>query len=154
MNDLYRTDLRWFQNFFQPSVKLLKKIRIGSKIKRVYRQPQAALDRVLKCKGRRRDQAEALRKLRSRMNPFHLSKSVNTKIQSLYQFAQKRGASHPQNKISQGSTATLARPGKHQQFKLHGHASQGPIPDLFQDSRFDPVIQLQRKLERKAALSP
>ena len=154
MNDLYRTDLRWFQNFFQPSVKLLKKIHIGSKIKRVYRQPEAALDRVLKCKGTRPNQTEALRKLRSHMNPFHLSKSVDTKIQTLYQLAQKQGISHPQKKISQTSNVKPARPGKHQRFQWHGHVSSGPIPDVFQDLRFDPVIQLQRRLEREAALSP
>jgi hypothetical protein len=153
MNDLYRTDLRWFQNFFQPSVKLLKKIHIGSKIKRVYRPPQAALDRVLKCKNIRRDKAEALRELRSHMNPFHLSESVDKKIQALYQLAQNRGIPNPQKKVSQASTVILARPGKHQNLKWDNYVKQGPPPDLFLDLRFDPITQLQQRLEREAAKS-
>jgi len=40
MNDLYSNELRLFHNFFQPSVKLVKKIHIGSKLKRVYDKPK------------------------------------------------------------------------------------------------------------------
>lgn len=36
MNDLYSNELQLFHNFFQPSVKLVRKIRIGSKLKRIY----------------------------------------------------------------------------------------------------------------------
>src|SRR2546429_9925100 len=36
MNDLYRNELRLWMNLFLPSVKLLKKVRGGSKVRRVY----------------------------------------------------------------------------------------------------------------------
>lgn len=36
MNDLYQNELRLFQNLFQPSVKLVRKVRVGSRVKRVY----------------------------------------------------------------------------------------------------------------------
>lgn len=39
MNELYRGELRLFMNLYQPSVKLIKTIRIGSRIKRVYDNP-------------------------------------------------------------------------------------------------------------------
>lgn len=32
INDLYRNELRWFQNFFQPSMRLKEKIRVGSRL--------------------------------------------------------------------------------------------------------------------------
>ena len=36
MNDLYRRELRLWLNLYLPSVKLLKKIHVGSKLRRVY----------------------------------------------------------------------------------------------------------------------
>ena len=46
---LYRGDLRLFQNFFLPSVKLLRKERVGARVRRRYEAPQTPLDRVLAC---------------------------------------------------------------------------------------------------------
>jgi hypothetical protein len=39
INDLYQNELGWMMNLFQPSVKLVKKTRLGSKLKRIYDQP-------------------------------------------------------------------------------------------------------------------
>ncbi len=49
MNDLYRNELRLFQNLFLPSVKLVKKIRVGSRVRRSYDRPQTPLERVQAC---------------------------------------------------------------------------------------------------------
>jgi len=46
INDLYRNELRWFQNFFQPSLRLVRKVRIGSRLKREYDLPKNPLERV------------------------------------------------------------------------------------------------------------
>ena len=46
MNDLYRHELRLWLNLFLPSVKLVKKARVGSKVRRVYDAPQTPLERV------------------------------------------------------------------------------------------------------------
>jgi hypothetical protein len=46
MNDLYQNELRILQNLFLPSMKLLEKTRIGSKLKRRYDQPCTPLDRL------------------------------------------------------------------------------------------------------------
>ena len=43
MNDLYQNELRIFQNLFLPSMKLLDKTRIGSKLKRRYDKPKTPL---------------------------------------------------------------------------------------------------------------
>jgi hypothetical protein len=50
MNDLYRNELRLFMNLFMPSMKLLRKERIGSKVKRVYDKSQTPFQRVIASK--------------------------------------------------------------------------------------------------------
>src|SRR5437867_8353897 len=47
MNDLYRQELRLWLNLYLPSVKLLKKARVGSKLRRVYDAAQTPFERVL-----------------------------------------------------------------------------------------------------------
>ena len=46
INDLYRQELRLWLNLFLPSVKLLKKVRVGSKVRRVYDGPRTPFERV------------------------------------------------------------------------------------------------------------
>ena len=43
INDLYRHELRLWLNLFLPSVKLLKKMRVGSKVRRVYERATNAI---------------------------------------------------------------------------------------------------------------
>jgi len=47
LNDLYHNELRLMMNLFQPSVKLVRKERIGSKLKRVYDRPHTPFDRLV-----------------------------------------------------------------------------------------------------------
>ena len=51
INDLYQNELRLFQNLFLPSVKLLKKYRVGSKLKRLYDKHRTPFDRVCACRN-------------------------------------------------------------------------------------------------------
>ena len=46
LNDLYRNELRLMMNLFQPSVKLLRKERVGSRLKRVYDAARTPLERL------------------------------------------------------------------------------------------------------------
>jgi hypothetical protein len=155
MNALYRGALRLYQNLFQPSVKLKKKIHVGSKIKRVYSKAQTPFNRVLHSKGTRTSRVKELKIQLSQLDPFQLSKTVDQKIKALYQMTlEQQRVSRHQKEILSASPVILVRPGEHQKFKFHGHASKGPTTDLFHDVRFDPVSQLQRRLEREAALSP
>ena len=48
---LYRGELRLFQNLFLPSVKLVRKERVGARVRRRYDAPQTPLDRVLAVPG-------------------------------------------------------------------------------------------------------
>ena len=47
MNELYSTELNHMQNLFQPCVKLVEKVRVGSKLRRHYDAPQTPLDRLI-----------------------------------------------------------------------------------------------------------
>lgn len=47
INEIYSNELRLLQNLFLPSVKLMSKTRVGSRLRRRYDQPQTALDRLI-----------------------------------------------------------------------------------------------------------
>ena len=93
MNDLYRNELRWFQNFFQPSVKLIKKIRIGSKIKRIYDKPQTPFQRLSESKYADPHKLAELKKLFLSLDPLELSKAIDTKLNRIYQMRARKNKS-------------------------------------------------------------
>jgi hypothetical protein len=90
MNDLYRHELRLWLNLYLPSVKLLKKVRVGSKVRRVYDAPQTPLERVLASASAHPDQVAALKKLRASLDPFQLGKAIERKIEAIYEMANRR----------------------------------------------------------------
>ena len=77
INAVYRQELRLRMNLYLPSVKLMKKVRVGSKVSRVYSPAQTPFERVL-ASGRTdaRHMAE-LKKLRSTLDPFKLAQTID-----------------------------------------------------------------------------
>ncbi len=51
MNALYRNELRLFLNYFQPSVKLVERHRIGSRVRRKYDAPKTPFERLVALRG-------------------------------------------------------------------------------------------------------
>jgi hypothetical protein len=95
MNDLNRNELRLFQNLFQPSVKLLKKVRIGSRLIRRYGSPQSPWQRVLESPHHDAVKVTVLKALRETLDPFTLAKSIDRKLGRIYQLSsmpRRRGA--------------------------------------------------------------
>jgi transposase InsO family protein len=93
MNDLYRNELRLWLNFFQPSAKLMKKVRMGSKLRRRYDLPRTPLDRLVAEKTDEaavRTRRAALVKLRQGLDPFELSRQIDLKLQAIYALAHTR----------------------------------------------------------------
>jgi hypothetical protein len=90
INDLYRHELRLWLNLYLPSVKLVKKVRVGSKVRRVYDAAQTPFERVLASASAHPDQVAALKKLRSSRDPFHLGKMIERKIEGIYAMANSR----------------------------------------------------------------
>lgn len=83
MNDLYRNELRLFMNLFMPSMKLLRKERIGSKVKRVYDTPQTPFERVIASKHGDPVKITELTKLYNALNPFDLIETIEKKLDRL-----------------------------------------------------------------------
>lgn len=95
INDLYRHELRLMMNLFQPSVKLLRKVRVGSRLRRVYDRPQTPLDRLLASGGGDPAKVAALQHLRDRLDPFALAEAIDRKLQRIYRLANHRQSPRP-----------------------------------------------------------
>ena len=87
MNSLYSQERCRLMNLFLPSVRLDKKIRHGSRIKRIYDCAKTPLDRLLESGKGDRDKLEAYRKLRERLDPFELSRELDKKLEALWRLA-------------------------------------------------------------------
>ncbi len=96
MNALYRHELRLFQNLFLPSVKLVRKVRVGSRIRRVYDRPQTPLERVLACPEADPVKVAQLQALREQLDPFALAEAIDQKLTRLYALAHHRTRHQPQ----------------------------------------------------------
>jgi hypothetical protein len=90
MNDLYRGDLRLFQNLFLTSVRLVAKKRVGSRLRRSYDAAKTPLDRLLASPGRHGLKLCALRALRERLDPFVLSSRIDKKLRRIHALSNAR----------------------------------------------------------------
>ena len=95
MNDLYRNELGLWMNLFQPSVKLLRKIRVGSRLRRQYGPAETPLDRVLASPGMDPERAAALEALRHRLDPFELARIIDRKLDRIFALANRRLSPNP-----------------------------------------------------------
>ena len=82
MNALYRGKLHTMMNLFQPCVKLIKKERVGSKLRRVYDKAKTPLDRLVEV-GNVTPAMTRLLKKREATDPFSLSKSIEKQLTHL-----------------------------------------------------------------------
>jgi hypothetical protein len=87
LNDLYRHEVRLFQNLFLPSVKLVRKERVGSRLRRRYDTPRTPLERVQACPEADRAAVVRLVALRDRLDPFELAERIDRKLERLVTLA-------------------------------------------------------------------
>lgn len=80
LNDLYRNELRLYINFFQPSQKLVKKERVGSKIKRVYDIAKTPYQRVLESGDIPGVVKRKLKAQYKQLNVFDLKRTIDRKL--------------------------------------------------------------------------
>ena len=92
INDLYRRELRLFQNLFLPSVKLAQKERVGSRLRRRYQAPQTPLQRLAACGVVDRLQVAELERLRQSLDPFQLSAAVEAKRRGVFALSREAPA--------------------------------------------------------------
>ncbi len=107
INDLYRNELRLMMNLYQPSVKLLRKVRVGSKLKRVYDHPQTPLDRLLASQQGDPVKIAALLALRNRLDPFALAATIDRKLNRIYRLANHRQSPRPLSRVEREMISTL-----------------------------------------------
>ena len=103
INDLYENELSLFMNLFQPSVKLRRTIRKGSRRKRIYDKPQTPLDRLVASQHLDQKKDDELNALRGQLDPFALSEAINQKLQGIWDLA------HYRYKPSHGEKRTAAK---------------------------------------------
>jgi hypothetical protein len=99
MNDLNRNELRQYKNFFQPTIKLIDKKRVGThqeKIKRIYDIPKTPYQRVLNCPDIPQEKKDEIMKLYNTLNPVALRRSIQQKLATLRDYTRER----TQKKIS------------------------------------------------------
>src|SRR5712664_2521257 len=99
MNDLYRQELRLWLNLYLPSVKLVKKVRVGSKLRRVYDAPKTPFERVMASKQANATQLSVLKELQRSLDPFQLAKVIDRKLERIYRLANRRLSPKAREKI-------------------------------------------------------
>lgn len=107
INTLYTGDLRLLQNLFLPSVKLLRKERVGSRIRRHYDAPRSPLERLKRCREADPKAVLELEALRRRLDPFELSQSIDRQLTRIYALANKPSPARPKPKVRQPLPAIL-----------------------------------------------
>jgi hypothetical protein len=115
LNDLYANELRLYMNLFQPSVKLIRIVRKGSRKVRRYDDPCTPLDRLVGMPGADPQKVDALLRLRSRLDPFDLSRIIRRKLEQIWEMRQtgKRTAkpkSPSDMEISRSLARTISSP--------------------------------------------
>lgn len=89
INDLYRHELRWFRNLFQPSMKLVEKVRVGARVRRRYDEPKTPLERVIESGHGIPKRVEELKRLRDSLDPFVLSDVIEQKLARIWAMRSK-----------------------------------------------------------------
>ncbi len=108
INHLYRNELRLFQNLFLPSVKLQRKVRVGSRLCRHYEAPQTPFQRLCACPTAvfHPDRMAELKRLRDTLDPFALSHTIQTKLEDIFQLSAEAVRNLPHYpQLAQVSTA-------------------------------------------------
>jgi hypothetical protein len=70
------------QNFFMPQVRMIEKMRIGSKYKRKFDKPQTPYHRTLNCDQIPQEVKDKLKTIYEKLNPLQLQQQVEHKLKS------------------------------------------------------------------------
>lgn len=85
LNDLYFNELYLYKNFFQPTIKLVSKERIGGHIKRKYDKPKTPYQRVMENQNIVKETKDELQKMYESLNPAELKRNIDQKLHLLKQ---------------------------------------------------------------------
>jgi len=98
LNDLYAHELRLYKNFFQPTIKLISKERIGGCIKRKYDAPKTPYQRVIENSLINWETKHRLQAIYEFLNPAELKRNIDRKLHLLkYLYGVKQSKSKVKN---------------------------------------------------------
>lgn len=114
LNALY-ANLRLLQNLWLPSVKLVKKTRVGSRLRRQYDAPQTPFERVRACPEADPVKGAELTRLRKTLDPFALAARIDQQLSRVYALSNQRrrpvdAAGPVENATSAFPTRSLENP--------------------------------------------
>ena len=121
-----------FRNLFIPCFKLLRKERVGAKVRKIYAQSMTPCERLLQHPQISPDEAQALRELRARHDPIELAKEVRRRKDIFFKAVQKMGAGARHDRLRRAT----------------GGPFSPPVPDT-RPHRQPPPVKLQCKATRK-----
>ena len=84
MNDIYSNEWSLLNNFFIPTMKLEKKMRIGAKIKKIYAKPMTPYARLIASPHISAENKAKLTAKYNLLDPFELKKSMEHKLKRLF----------------------------------------------------------------------
>ena len=89
LNQIY-SDLAQFRNFFQPTLKLIRKTRVRGKVHRRYDQPKTPYQRLLESGQLTASQKRHLNALYESLNPAELKRRMEHHLTALFESHQER----------------------------------------------------------------
>lgn len=87
LDTLYKNELNYFLNFFISSFKLLRKQRIGSKIKKIHQEPKTPYEKLWESEYTDKKTKMRLYKISKILNPFELQRLIKHKINTVLTLA-------------------------------------------------------------------
>jgi len=88
VNELYQNTWLPLRNYFTPVMKLIKKTRNGSRVKKTYDTARTPCDRLLDCSKVNDKCKVELRNARSNLNPYELAEDLDTKLKVIFELQQ------------------------------------------------------------------
>jgi hypothetical protein len=92
LNDLYTQEWRLFHNYFCPSMKLIKKERVGSKTIKRHDSPKTPYQRAMSSSSISDTAKHTLRNQLESLNPFVLRQAMESKLQKIFNSCYKDNA--------------------------------------------------------------
>ncbi|MFH1326176.1 MAG: hypothetical protein ABIH48_01780, partial [Candidatus Falkowbacteria bacterium] len=90
INDLYRNELRLFNNFFRPVMKIISKEKINNSVcRKKYDIAKTPYQRLLESKQVSRKQKQELTKIYFALNPVKLKSIIDQKTKKIRAMKQK-----------------------------------------------------------------
>jgi hypothetical protein len=90
MNEIYQAYWNPMWNYFTPMMKLVKKERIRSKIKKTYDDPKTPYQRLIETDRLSNQEKKRLKELYATKNPFFLKQQLDQKLKIFYQLVEQR----------------------------------------------------------------